>query len=95
MEPVIIIVKEMVKGKITLTEEELKAIIRQTYNEGYWEGRKNSWLNYPITYTSTTGNPTIDYNTHTNTPPADPNIIITCTNTTNNIPCEAHNAIGD
>lgn len=52
MEPVVVIVKEIKNGKIMLTEDELKTIVRRAYNDGYWEGRKNNWYG-GITYTNT------------------------------------------
>ena len=100
MEPFVVIVKELKDGKISLTESELKLIIKQAYNEGYSEGNKKNWWNYPITYTTATNAPqpvTIDYS-KTNTPPLNPNIQITCDNDRNIISnaftCEAHNDIG-
>ena len=53
MEPVVIIVKDIKNGKILLTENELKEIVRRAYNDGYWEGRKNCWSYGGITYTNT------------------------------------------
>ena len=77
MEPVVIIVKDMKNGKILLTEDELKTIVRRAYNDGYWEGKKNNWYYGGITYTST--NP---YTTATNGTGSNPNkyadITITC-----------------
>ena len=55
MDPIIVVIKEIKNGKIQLTEEELKGIVRRAYNEGYWEGKKNYYYS-PFTYTSTTGN---------------------------------------
>lgn len=56
MEPVVVVVKEIKNGKIMLTEDELKTIIRRAYNDGYWEGKKNNWyggITYtPYTYTT-------------------------------------------
>lgn len=76
MEPVVVVVKEIKNGKIMLTEDELKTIVRRAYNDGYWEGRKNNWYG-GITYTST--NP---YITTTNGTSSNPNkyadITITC-----------------
>lgn len=77
MEPVVIIVKDMKNGKILLTEDELKTIVRRAYNDGYWEGRKNNWYCGGITYTNT--NPYITTTNGTNSNPdkyAD--ITITC-----------------
>ena len=88
MEPIVIIVKELKDNKITLTESELKSIVRQAYNEGYNEGKKtNWWCTGGITYTNTntTPQPTYLNNTTGNTPDLD-NIIITC---------EGHNSLGD
>ena len=77
MEPVVIIVKDIKNGKILLTEDELKTIVRRAYNDGYWEGKKNNWYCDGITYTNT--NP---YITTTNGTSSNPdkynNITITC-----------------
>lgn len=99
MEPFVVIVKELKDGKISLTESELKRIIKQAYNEGYNEGSKNKWWNYPITYSNSTRNPEIHLNDYqTGTPPINPNIQITCDNDrniiSNTFTCEAHNDIG-
>ena len=88
MEPIVIIVKELKDNKITLTESELKSIVRQAYNEGYNEGKKTYWWNTGgITYTnvSPTSQPVYLNNTTGNTPDLD-NITITC---------EGHNSLGD
>ena len=99
MEPIVIIVKELKDGKISLTESELKHIIKQAYNEGYNEGNKNKWWNSPFVYTNTTTNPEIHLNDYsTGTPLTNPNIQITCDNDrniiSNTFTCEAHNDIG-
>lgn len=77
MEPVVVVVKEIKNGKIMLTEDELKTIVRRAYNDGYWEGRKNNWYCGGITYTNT--NP---YITTTNGTGSNPDkyadITITC-----------------
>ena len=87
MEPIVIIVKELKDNKITLTEPELKSIVRQAYNEGYYEGKKTNWWGVGgITYTNTTPQPTYLNNTTKDTSPDSNNIIITC---------EANNALGD
>lgn len=87
MEPIVIIVKELKDNKITLTESELKTIVRQAYNEGYYEGKKTNWWNTGcITYTTTsTPQPAYLNNTTGDTPDLD-NITITC---------EGHNSLGD
>ena len=88
MEPIVIIVKELKDNKITLTESELKSIVRQAYNEGYYEGKKTNWWGTGgITYTNTNTTPQPVYlnNTTGDTPDLD-NITITC---------EGHNALGD
>jgi len=47
MEPYIVFIPELVNGKINLTEEEFKTIIKRAYNDGYTEGMKNySWSPY-------------------------------------------------
>ena len=100
MEPFVVIVKELKDGKISLTENELKRIIKQAYNEGYNEGNKNKWYNWPITYTTTAtnGNHEINLNDYSTGTPLNPNIQITCDNDRNIISnaftCEAHNDIG-
>ena len=69
MEPIVIIVKELKDNKITLTEQELKSIVRQAYNEGYNEGKKTYWWGTGgITYLNNTTGDTPDFN----------NITITC-----------------
>jgi hypothetical protein len=77
MEPVVVVVKEIKNGKIMLTEDELKTIVRRAYNDGYWEGRKNNWYG-GITYRNTTTTP---YPYTTNITSSDPdkyaNITIT------------------
>lgn len=70
MNPVVIIVKDMKNGKILLTEDELKEIVRCAYNDGYWEGKKTNWYG-GITYTSSN-----TYNT--GTPLRNDGITITC-----------------
>lgn len=88
MEPIVIIVKELKDNKITLTESELKSIVRQAYNEGYNEGKKTNWWGTGgITYTNTSTTPPPVYlnNTTGNTPNLD-NITVTC---------EGHNSLGD
>lgn len=86
MEPIVIIVKELKDNKITLTESELKSIVRQAYNEGYNEGKKTNWWNTGgITYTNTTPPPVYLNNTTGDTPDLN-NITITC---------EGHNSLGD
>ncbi len=88
MEPIVIIVKELKDNKITLTESELKSIVRQAYNEGYSEGKKSSWWGTGCifyTNTNTTPQPTYLNNTTGDTPDLN-NITITC---------EANNALGD
>lgn len=85
MEPFVVIVKELKDGKISLTESELKRIIKQAYNEGYNEGNKNKWWSSPFVYTNTTANPTHLNDYQTGTPLTNPNIQITC---------DAHNDIG-
>ena len=86
MEPIVIIVKELKDNKITLTESELKSIVRQAYNEGYYEGKKTNWWGTGgITYTNTTPQPTYLNNTTGDTPDLN-NITITC---------EGHNSLGD
>lgn len=76
MEPVIVVVKEIKNGKIMLTEDELKTIVRRAYSDGYWEGRKNNW------YCGTYYNSTNPYITTTNGTSSNPNkyadITITC-----------------
>ena len=100
MEPVVIIVKDIKNGKILLTEDELKTIVRRAYNDGYWEGRKTNWYG-GITYTTATNsNLPINYDNTSGTPYTDPTIKITCDNNRNEInlnetfTCEAHNDIG-
>lgn len=73
MEPVVIIVKDIKNGKILLTEDELKTIVRRAYNDGYQEGRKNNWYG-GITYTS----PYYTTTTTNSTPDKYANITITC-----------------
>ena len=88
MEPIVIIVKELKDNKITLTESELKSIVRQAYNEGYYEGKKTNWWGTGtggIIYTNTNTNPTYLNNTTGDTPDLN-NITITC---------EGHNSLGD
>ena len=75
MEPVVIIVKDMKNGKILLTEQELKEIVRRAYNDGYWEGRKNNWYYGGITYTNT---PTYTTTCNNSTPDKYADITITC-----------------
>ena len=78
MEPVVIVVKEIKNGKISLTEDELKEIVLRAYNDGYCEGKKNNWYG-SITYTNTTPPPTPLYTTTcNNTPEKYNNITITC-----------------
>lgn len=100
MEPVVIIVKDIKNGKILLTEDELKTIVRRAYNDGYWEGKKTNWYG-GITYTTASNTyPSINYDNTSGTPCTDPNIKITCDNDRNRInlnetfTCEAHNDIG-
>ena len=76
MEPVVIIVKDMKNGKILLTENELKEIVRRAYNDGYWEGRKNCWSYGGITYTNT--GPYYSTTSTNSTPDKYSNITITC-----------------
>ena len=80
MEPVVVIVKDMKNGKILLTEDELKTIVRRAYNDGYWEGRKNNWYG-GITYFNTTTTPyTYTTNGTSSNPDKYANITITCDN---------------
>ena len=76
MEPVVIIVKDMKNGKILLTEQELKEIVRRAYNDGYWEGRKNCWSYGGITYTNT--GPYYSTTSTNSTPDKYADITITC-----------------
>ena len=55
MEPVV--VKEIKNGKIMLTEDELKEIVRRAYTDGYWEGKKSNWTVTTPYYYSTTSIP--------------------------------------
>ena len=77
MEPIVVIVKEIKNGKILLTEDELKELIRRAYNDGYWEGKKNNQYCGGFIYTNT--NP---YITTTNGTSSNPDkyadITITC-----------------
>ena len=87
MEPIVIIVKDIKNGKIMLTEDELKTIVRRAYNDGYWEGRKTNWYG-GITYTTTTARSTdlpINYDNTSGTPYTDPNIKITCDTDRNSV----------
>ena len=78
MEPVVVVVKEIKNGKIMLTEDELKTIVRRAYNDGYWEGRKNNWYG-GITYTNTTTTPyTYTTNGTGSNPDKYADITITC-----------------
>ena len=78
MEPVVVIVKDMKNGKILLTEEELKTIVRRAYNDGYWEGKKYNWYG-GITYTNTTTTPyTYTTNVTGSNPDKYADITITC-----------------
>lgn len=74
MDPVVIIVKDIKNGKIQLTEEELKEIVRRAYNDGYWEGKKNNFY-WPYTYSGTT----------TGNGPLQRDITITCDSDQNTI----------
>lgn len=76
MEPVVVVVKEIKNGKIMLTEDELKTIVRRAYNDGYWEGRKNNWYG-GITYTNTSPYITTTNGTSSN-PDKYADITITC-----------------
>lgn len=79
MDPVIIIVKDIKNGKILLTEQELKEIVRRAYNDGYWDGKKTNWWYEPYYYTTCIGgNDTLTTN---KTPERYNNITITCDNT--------------
>ena len=79
MEPVVIIVKDIKNGKILLTEQELKDIVRRAYNDGYWDGKKNSWYCGGITYTNTTTTPyTYTTNGTGSNPDKYADITITC-----------------
>lgn len=47
MEPYIVFIPGLVDGKISLTEEEFKTIIKRAYDDGYADGIKNySWGPY-------------------------------------------------
>lgn len=98
MDPIIIIIKEMKNDKIVLTEEELKRIVQQAYNNGYWEGRKNYWNGYFGNSSTTITNQPYYTTNHTNTtgnpPLTNPNIVITC-DSNNEYQGETANAIGD
>lgn len=80
MEPVIVVVKEIKNGKIQLTEDELKTIVRRAYSDGYWDGKKTNYWYGGITYTNSTGTPPeIHYTTTGDPPQYNPNTI-TCSN---------------
>lgn len=86
MEPVVVVVKEIKNGKIMLTEDELKTIVRRAYNDGYWEGRKNCWYGGGITYTGVTNTPSyITTNGTSGDPDKYANITITCDEDRNSI----------
>lgn len=48
-------------GKIEFTEDKLRELLDEIYNEGYWDGNKNNYIyttpytrQYPYTFYSTT-----------------------------------------
>lgn len=91
MEPVVIIVKDVKDGKIQLTEQEIKDMVRRAYTEGYWDGKRSGtggfWYNDPLNippYITTTSR-TYEPNKYE----------ITCSNEPEQVMGEVSNTLGD